>query len=75
MADAALKGLGIVQLPGEYVRGYIRKGQLLPLLGDYCAPDEGVWAIYPHNKHLLPKVRMLIDYLDQELSGKSDLAY
>lgn len=75
LADAALKGLGIVQLPGEYVRGYIRKGQLLPLLGDYCAPDEGVWAIYPHNKHLLPKVRMLIDYLDQELSGKSDLAY
>lgn len=75
LADAALKGLGIVQLPGEYVRGYIRKGQLLPLLEDYCAPDEGVWAIYPHNKHLLPKVRMLIDYLDQELSGKSDLAY
>lgn len=75
LADAALKGLGIVQLPGEYVRSHILKGQLVPLLEEYCAPDEGVWAIYPHNKHLLPKVRMLIDYLDQELSGKSDLAY
>lgn len=75
LADAALKGLGIVQLPGEYVRSHILNGQLAALLEDYCAPDEGVWAIYPHNKHLLPKVRMLIDYLDQELSGKSDLAY
>lgn len=75
LADAALKGLGIVQLPGEYVRSHILNGQLAALLEDYCAPDEGVWAIYPHNKHLLPKVRILIDYLDQELSGKSNLAY
>lgn len=75
LVDAALKGLGIVQLPGEYVRSHILKGQLVALLEDYCAPDEGVWAIYPHNKHLLPKVRILIDYLDQELSGKSNLAY
>lgn len=75
LADAALKGLGIVQLPGEYVRGYINNRQLLPLLEKYSPPDEGVWAIYPHNKHLLPKVRMLIDYLAEQLSGQSDLTY
>lgn len=74
LADAALKGLGIVQLPGEYVLNYIHSGQLIVLLDEYRAPDEGVWAIYPHNKHLLPKVRMLIDYLDQELSGQPGLA-
>ncbi|UQG56553.1 LysR substrate-binding domain-containing protein [Marinobacter sp. M3C] len=75
LVDAALKGLGIVQLPGDYALSYIRSGQLMPLLEKYCAPDEGVWAIYPHNRHLLPKVRMLIDYLDEELSGHSALAH
>ena len=69
LTDAALKGLGIVQLPGEYVLSYIHSGQLIALLDEYRAPVEGVWAIYPHNRNVLPKVRMLIDYLDQELSA------
>ncbi len=75
LVDAALKGLGIVQLPGEYVLNYIHNGQLIALLDEYRAPDEGVWAIYPHNRTLLPKVRMLIDYLDEALSNQSALAY
>ncbi len=69
LTDAALKGLGIVQLPGEYVLSYIHSGQLIALLDEYRAPVEGVWAIYPHNRNVLPKVRMLIDYFDQELSA------
>jgi len=68
LADAALKDVGIVQLPGEYVLNSIHNGQLVALLDEYRAPIEGVWAIYPHNRNLLPKVRMLIDYLDQQLS-------
>lgn len=75
LADAALKGLGIVQLPGEYVLNAINSGQLLAVLDEFRAPDEGVWAIYPHNRNLLPKVRMLIDYLDEELSAQPGLAY
>ena len=75
LVDAALKGLGIVQLPGEYVLSYIHSGQLVPLLEQYRAPDQGIWAIYPHNRHLLPKVRMLIDYFAEELSSHSVLAH
>src|SRR5699024_573395 len=75
LADAALKGLGIVQLSGEYVLHAINTGQLVPLLEAYAAPQEGVWAIYPHNKHLLPKVRMLIDYLADALSNNSHPAF
>ena len=74
LANAALKGLGIVQLPGEYVLSYIQSGHLQALLEDYSPPDEGVWAIYPNNRHLLPKVRMLIDYLDENLSGQPEPA-
>tara|TARA_R110002094_G_scaffold152262_2_gene140162 strand:- start:65 stop:946 length:882 start_codon:yes stop_codon:yes gene_type:complete len=67
LVDAALKGIGIVQLPDYYVSHSIENGQLISLLEYLREPDEGVWALYPHNRHLSPKVRMLIDYLAKEL--------
>lgn len=69
LLDAALKGIGVVQLPGDYVCGPIENGDLTILLEDYRAPDQGVWALYPHNRHLSPKVRMLLDYLGEQLAG------
>ncbi|MEZ5524446.1 MAG: LysR substrate-binding domain-containing protein [Pseudomonadales bacterium] len=74
LLDAALKGIGIVQLPGDYVCPYVERGELTVLLEDYRAPDQGVWALYPHNKHLSPKVRMLLDYLSEELTRPAEIA-
>jgi len=71
LLDAALKGIGIVQLPGDYVCSHIESGQLTILLEDYRAPDQGVWALYPHNRRLSPKVRMFLDYLGEELRNSS----
>ncbi|MCG7588023.1 LysR substrate-binding domain-containing protein [Photobacterium sp. OFAV2-7] len=68
LTDAALKGLGIVQLPDYYVQPYIDNGQLTPLLTQFTESDDGIWALYPHNRHLSPKVRMLVDYLDEQLN-------
>lgn len=67
LLDAALKGIGIVQLPDYYVRPALDSGQLLPLLQHYQEADEGIWAIYPHNRHLSPKVRMLLDFIGEAL--------
>jgi len=68
LVDAAIKGIGITQLPDYYVLPYLEDGQLLPLLEQNRQPDEGIWALYPHNRHLSPKVRMLLDYLSEALS-------
>lgn len=68
LADAALKGLGIVQLPDYYVQNHLQSGELITLLDSYRVPDEGIWAIYPHNRHLSPKIRLLVDYLAKHLS-------
>ena len=67
LADAALKGLGIVQLPDYYVQQYLETGELLSILDNFREPDEGIWAIYPQNRHLSPKVRLLVDYLVEHL--------
>lgn len=67
LRDAALKGLGVVQLPDYYVRDDIEQGALMPLLQQYQPEEEGIWALYPHNRHLSPKVKMLVEYLGENL--------
>jgi DNA-binding transcriptional LysR family regulator len=67
LLDAALKSIGLVQLPDYYLQAAINNTQLIPLLQNYEPKDEGVWALYPHNRHLSPKVRMLVDYLKEKL--------
>ncbi|WP_428774288.1 LysR family transcriptional regulator [Vibrio sp.] len=68
LTDAALKGLGIVQLPDYYVQPYLESGQLVELLSDYRVDREGIWAVYPQNRMLTAKIRTLIDYLYEALN-------
>ncbi len=67
LKDAALKGLGIVQLPDYYVQGALAQGSLVSLLESHRLPDDGVWVVYPQNRHLSPKVRLLVDFLVAKL--------
>ena len=68
LVDAALKGLGIVQLPDYYVQKHLENGRLMTVLDEYREQEEGIWAIYPHNRHLSPKIRLLVDYLAEHLA-------
>jgi len=70
LLNAVLNGLGLVQLPAYYVEAHIQKEELIPILEGYRPPNEGVWALYPQNRHLSPKVRTLIDFLARGLSVK-----
>jgi len=68
LVDAAIKGLGIVQLPDYYVQKHLESGELVSLLDNLREPEEAIWALYPHNRHLSPKIRLLLDYLAAHLS-------
>lgn len=61
VADAAIAGMGVCHLPSFYVREAIAAGALVALLEENRPPDEPVWAVYPQRRHLLPKVRKLVD--------------
>ncbi len=67
LRDAVLKGIGIAQLPNYYISQDIETGRLVPLLTAYQEPNEGVWALYPQNRHLSPKVRLMVDFLQSQL--------
>ncbi|WP_324754492.1 LysR family transcriptional regulator [Roseovarius sp. Pro17] len=68
LVDAAEKGVGLIQLPDYYVEAELQAGRLVSVLDTYRAPDDGIWAIYPQNRHLSPKVRLLLDHLGQGLA-------
>lgn len=68
VAAAALVGMGLCHLPSFYVREAIAARTLVPLLEPYRPPDEAIWAVYPQRRHLLPKVRKLVDELAAALS-------
>lgn len=68
LTDACLKGLGLTQLPDYYVKTYLDSGQLVSLLPELQPKDEGIWALYPLTRHLPLKVRLLLDYLQQQMT-------
>lgn len=65
--DAALRSFGLCQLPDYYVLEHLRRGQLVSLLEQHQPPNTAVWALYPQQRHLSPKVRQLVDYLKDGL--------
>lgn len=76
LLEAALAGMGVCQLPDYYVRGDLARGALVCLLDDFRDEDEPIWALYPERRHVLPKVRNVLDQLKREigpaLSGAAD---
>ncbi len=68
--DAALRGFGVCQLPDYYVQAHLRSGALVALLEAQQPPNTAVWALYPQQRHLSPKVRQLVDHLKSSLSER-----
>ncbi|MGK0291171.1 MAG: DNA-binding transcriptional LysR family regulator [bacterium] len=67
LTDAVLKGIGIVQLPDYYVQRHIKRGDLVTILDNYREPSEGIWPLYPQNRHLSPKIRLLVEFLSKKI--------
>jgi DNA-binding transcriptional LysR family regulator len=60
-----LAGLGLAWRSHWEVEADLAAGRLLSVLDDYVAPPNGIYAVFPHAKHLPLRVRLWIDYLKQ----------
>jgi LysR family transcriptional regulator for bpeEF and oprC len=74
-----LEGFGLVQAPLFMVLPHLRSGQLKEVLPD-CKPlPMPISAVYPHSRHLSPKVRVFVDWIAEVfdrcplLSGRQSL--
>ena len=63
LLEAALEGVGIVNLPTWMVGQDLCEGRLEEVLKAYSQPEPAVHAIYPPGRHLSAKVRAFVDYL------------
>ena len=63
LRDAALAGVGIVQLPLMLVREQIARGGLVHVLPQWAPRPEIIHAVFASRRGQLPSVRALIDHL------------
>ena len=62
--EMTVAGLGISRLAEFRVAADARAGRLVTLLSDANRPEPlSIYAVYPHRKHLSPKVRAFVDFL------------
>ncbi len=65
----ALQGIGIVRLTRLTMAQAIRDGALVPLLGDFSAEEPvAIHAVYPHRRHLAPKVPAFVNFLIEKFT-------
>lgn len=60
-----MRGLGITVLPAFIVAQELQQGTLQRVLPDYQASELAISVIYPVNRHLSTKVRLLTDFLQE----------
>ena len=65
----ALQGLGIVRLTRLTLAGAIRRGELVSLLPEFSAEEPiPIHAVYPHRRHLAPKVGAFVNFLVEKFT-------
>jgi DNA-binding transcriptional LysR family regulator len=62
MVDAAVAGLGLVQLPVSILRAHLEQGRLQQVLAPHVTRVD-VHALWPRQARLRPRVRFIIDQL------------
>ena len=70
--QAAIAGLGIIQVPHWLAAGPIGHGKLRVIMEDTISTGSPVWIVYPQKKHLSARVHAFIDWV-QELFRRDNL--
>jgi DNA-binding transcriptional LysR family regulator len=72
LKDAAVRGLGITLLPTFIVEPELQQRTLQIVLPDYHPPELSISVIYPINRHLSTKVRLLVNFLQERFGNRSN---
>ncbi|MEP7298415.1 MAG: LysR family transcriptional regulator [Burkholderiales bacterium] len=64
-------GLGLAWRSSWEVEAEVRAGELVSVLDDFAAPPNGIYAVFPHARHLALRVRLWIDFLKHSYGDAS----
>jgi DNA-binding transcriptional LysR family regulator len=68
--EICVRGGGIHLWPIFLIEDQLKTGALVELLPTFQAPTFGIYAVYPSRKHVLPKVRVAVEFLLDRLSRR-----
>ena len=68
---AALGSLGMTLVPEFSIEKELKSGALVSLLEDKIPSGGGIYAVYPHRRHVPGKVRVFVDFLADWFKAKS----
>ncbi|HRH14958.1 MAG TPA: LysR family transcriptional regulator [Azonexus sp.] len=63
LTEAAAQGLGITLQPDFIVASFLAAGRVEAILAEFPAPELGIYAMLPSNRHVPHRVRVLMDTL------------
>lgn len=69
LVAAAVAGLGVAYQPDFLVRDELRAGRLVRLFPGWATWQGAFHAVYPHRRHLSPKVRLMVEHLVRAFEG------
>jgi DNA-binding transcriptional LysR family regulator len=67
LLGAAIRGVGLAQVPGPIAREAIADGRLRALLTRFAVTTPGIFLYHPGRRQVLPKLRAFIDHLKRVL--------
>jgi DNA-binding transcriptional LysR family regulator len=63
LLGAAIRGLGLLQVPGPLAKAPMADGRLKSLLTPFAVTMPGVFLCYPDRRQVLPKLRAFIEHV------------
>ena len=67
---SAVAGLGLIQVPAFDVRDLLKEGKLAEVMPHWRPAPLPVNALYPHRKHLSPRVRVFLEWVEALMKEK-----
>jgi DNA-binding transcriptional LysR family regulator len=71
MLGAAVKDMGLAQMPGPIAAGLVKAGELLHVLEPFAPMTPGVFLCYPSHHQMMPKLRAFIDHVKSRQQTRS----
>jgi DNA-binding transcriptional LysR family regulator len=63
LLGAAIRGAGLVQVPGPLAAGPVRAGKLVHVLEPFAPAAPGLFLYHPGRRQMTPKLRAFIDHV------------
>jgi LysR family transcriptional regulator for bpeEF and oprC len=72
--QCGLQGLGLIQVPDFVAIPHLQTGKLIEVLAPWRPAPFPVSAIYPHNRHLSPQVRVFVEWIAEQFEKSAQLS-